>query len=71
MPAKGITKWANTGAFCAAFERDLDFDRDLVLLRFLEASLTGIDQESAGSSAAGMRSRSWCDRAARTIQVRR
>jgi hypothetical protein len=59
MLAKGITKLANTGAFCAAFEWDLDFDRlldrDLVLLRFLEASLTGIDQESAGLSAAGMR----------------
>jgi hypothetical protein len=53
MPAKGITKLANTGAFCAAFERDLDFD--LVLLRFLEASLTGIEQESARLSAAGMR----------------
>jgi hypothetical protein len=53
MLAKGITKLANTGAFCAAFERDLDFD--LVLLRFLEASLTGIEQESARLSAAGMR----------------
>jgi hypothetical protein len=59
MPAKGTTKLVNTGAFCAAFERDLDvdrlLDRDLILLRFLEASLTGIDQDSAELSAAGMR----------------